>query len=93
MAEKNNPMIEEKSWDEFLNTGLLWFINRTLHLFGWAIAVDYKNGEVVKAFPARVKFRGFDYETEGKNFIKLNEYMVNKSSEILDETIKSVFNV
>ena len=34
-------MLTKKSWNEFREVGLLWFVNRILHLFGWAICVDY----------------------------------------------------
>ncbi|WP_207733339.1 hypothetical protein [[Clostridium] symbiosum] len=37
-------MIERKSWEEFRNAGLLWWINMILHTFGWAITVDLKDG-------------------------------------------------
>ena len=32
-------MIERKSWEEFRNAGLLWWINMILHTFGWAIDI------------------------------------------------------
>ena len=62
-------MITEKSWKEFKDSGLLWFINKTLHVFGWAIVMEMnkETNEIVRAYPARVKFRGFSEEnnTEG----------------------------
>jgi hypothetical protein len=38
--DDSKNMVVEKSWDEFRNSGLLWWINMILHTFGWAIAVD-----------------------------------------------------
>jgi hypothetical protein len=32
--------IQKATWKEFRRSGLLWWINRSLHLFGWAIAVE-----------------------------------------------------
>ena len=34
-------MFDKKSWDEFRKSGMLWFINRSLHIFGWAILCEY----------------------------------------------------
>ena len=38
---ENNPASHygHRTWKEFLDNGLLWWINRGLHLFGWAIVV------------------------------------------------------
>ena len=53
-------MIDKKTWDEFRSTGLLLFVNTMLHIFGWAIVVKYDDDDSITAYPARVKFRGFD---------------------------------
>ncbi len=54
-------MVTKKTWKEFRESGFLWWINMILHTFGWAIVVDIDdNGEITAAYPARVKFRGFD---------------------------------
>lgn len=50
-------MVEEKSWEEFRESGLLWLINTTLHVFGWAIVFEiYKIGDDTntRVYPARV---------------------------------------
>ena len=52
-------MVTEKSWEEFRDSGLLWFINTILHAFGWAIVVEMDKGEIIRCYPARVKFRVF----------------------------------
>lgn len=31
----SKEMIKRKSWEKFRESGLLWFVNRSLHLFGW----------------------------------------------------------
>ena len=33
-------MINKKTWEEFRDSGLLWFVNTILHMFGWGIAVE-----------------------------------------------------
>ncbi len=61
-------MVEKKTWEEFRDSKLLWWINQTLHLFGWAIVIEVNDvGEVKNCYPAKVKFRGFsdDINTEG----------------------------
>lgn len=85
MSEK---MVFRKTWDEFRGTKLLWWVNRTLHLFGWAIVVecDIENDmKVIDAYPARVKFRGFDEKSEEEGFIGLSEYLEKNISEIKEE--------
>lgn len=39
---------------------MLWFINSILHIFGMAIVIEFDEGKAVRAYPARVKCRGFD---------------------------------
>jgi len=82
--------IEKKSWEEFRNTGLLWWVNRILHLFGWAIVVDADKDEkgnlkILDVYPARVKFRGFSRESEERNFKKLTKYLAKESETLLKE--------
>lgn len=78
-------MIEKKSWEEFRTTGLLWFINTILHLFGYAICCEVENGKVTDVYPARVNFRGFGetYNTEG--YQKVSEYLKNNIETLTKE--------
>lgn len=79
-------MITKKTWQEFLDTGLLWWINRTLHLFGWAIVFQIEDdGTVSDVYPARVKFRGFAEETEKERFKILSAYLKSSIEEINKE--------
>jgi hypothetical protein len=85
-------MITRKEWGEFQSSGLLWFVNRTLHLFGWAIVFEYDNRpgneDVLSAvYPARCKFRGFDDKTETAGFQNLTKYFGANSKELLKETL------
>lgn len=84
----SDNQITEKSWDEFKNTKLLWWINRTLHLFGWAIVLELDEGKVKRVYPARVNYRGFSEETESRNFIELSEYLKNNITEVHDTITK-----
>jgi hypothetical protein len=79
-------MIDKRTWDEFRNAGLLWWVNRLLHLCGWAIVVCVEqDGSISEVYPARVKFRGFDCESESDGFVKLTRYMADIASELLQE--------
>lgn len=43
--------VKEKSWEEFRDSGLLWWVNIMLHMFGWAIVYEMENGEVKRVIP------------------------------------------
>lgn len=82
-----SDMITKKTWDEFRESKMLWFANRLLHVFGWAIVVELnEDGTVGEAYPARVKFRGFGDESETNGFIGITEYMMANVEELLKET-------
>ena len=78
-------MIERKTWKEFRDSKLLWFVNTILHTFGWAITIDIDNGEIVDVYPARVKFRGFSEKINTEGYIGLSEYMKENCDELLKE--------
>lgn len=81
----NKEMIAEKSWEEFRDSGLLWFINAILHAFGWSIVVEMDKGEIIRGYPARVKFRGFSEERNTEGYKQLSTYMYQNSGEIISE--------
>ena len=78
-------MVTKKTWKEFRESGFLWWINMILHTFGWAICVDFDNGEVVDAYPARVKYRGFIENNNTAGYIKVSKYMKENASDLLEE--------
>jgi len=85
----DETMVVKKDWNEFRDIGLLWFINRILHLFGWAICIDFEdvpNKIIKEVYPARCKFRGFDYEDENKGFINVSSYLKENIDELLKES-------
>jgi hypothetical protein len=82
-------MLEKKTWNEFRDSGLLWFINRTLHLFGWAIVIDFEDIEkqtIKEVYPARCKFRGFDEKSELNGFINVTNYLKENVEDLYKET-------
>jgi uncharacterized protein YfbU (UPF0304 family) len=79
-------MVNKKSWKEFRETGLLWFINTILHMFGWAIVVNINDkNEIIETYPARVKFRGFDENSNTEGYIKVTKFLNENIKEILEE--------
>ena len=84
MAKK---MVEEKSWEEFFQTGLLLIINQILHVFGWSIVrlMDSEQKKVLKVYPARVKFRGFSSNVVDGSYQKITQYMNEQSASLLDD--------
>ena len=78
-------MINKKSWKEFRDSGLLWWINMILHTFGWAIVVKMEEDKVVDVYPARVKYRGFGEKNNTEGYIKISRYMKENVSELLEE--------
>ena len=82
-------MVTKKSWQEFRESGLLWWINMILHTFGWSIVVDVENehGEeiVTDAYPARVKFRGFEGESNDRGYRKVSKFLQKTVDELVKE--------
>lgn len=79
-------MIDKKSWNEFRDSGFLWWINMILHTFGWSIIVNIdENGKIVDVYPARVKFRGFSEKDNTKGYIKVSQFIKDNSNELLKE--------
>lgn len=79
-------MVNEKTWKEFQDTGLLWWINMILHTFGWAICLEVEDGKVIGAFPARVKFRGFDDKSNSEGYVKVSKYVKENGEQLLKES-------
>lgn len=77
--------MERKSWEEFRDNGMLWFINSILHLFGYAIVYEFENGEIKNVFPARVKFRGFSEENNTKGYQKISKYLQENINKLVEE--------
>lgn len=85
-------MLCEIPWSMFRNSGALWFVNRTLHLFGLAIVFEIGPGEdgeetVKRVYPARCKFRGFDEASETDGFKRLTKYLNAMGSTLVEETM------
>lgn len=80
-------MIERRGWKEFQEAGLLWWVNRVLHLFGWAIVLEQNDdtGEILDAYPARCRFRGFGEVQESQGFARLTRYLERELPRISED--------
>lgn len=77
--------VTRKSWEDFRQTGLLWWINRSLHLFGWVIVIDLKDDNTSEVYPARCSYRGFPEASEDSGFQRLTKYLEKISPELSAE--------
>jgi len=86
-------LIVKKSWNQFQKTGLLLIVNQILHIFGWAIVINYEkyyndgsNKNIIHSvYPARVRFRGFTGECVSEAYLKLSKYMCKNYKQLLEE--------
>lgn len=82
-------MVTRKTWEEFRECGLLWWINMILHTFGWAICLGVdEDGKVQYVFPARVKYRGFEADINDKGYRRVSGYLKNNAEELYEESLK-----
>lgn len=79
-------LVNRKSWKEFRDSQLLWWINRSLQIFGWSIAVEVDADGNYEAYPVRTKFRGFSEEREAEGFALLTEH-ISRNAECLMKDI------
>lgn len=79
------PYLIEKDWLAFQKIGLLWWTNRILHLFGWAIVYEFRQNKLRFVYPKRVTYRGFDHGDEEEGFKALTGYLEKNSGMLNDE--------
>ena len=73
------------SLKEFKESGLLWFINRQLHLFGIALVVNIDKDVI---YPIRCEYRGFSENLEEKGYKAVTNYLLKNI-----ERINNDFNI
>jgi hypothetical protein len=89
-------VVDKKTWKEFRECGLLWWINMILHTFGWAIVLSiatedeegYTKGEIIEVYPARVRFRGFDNDNNTKGYIEVSKYLKENAEQLEKESLE-----
>jgi len=77
--------INKKTWSEFRDTGLFWWMNMLLHTFGWAIVISTNEEGVETVYPARTNARGFSEESNGRGYTKVANYMAANGEDIKKE--------
>ena len=80
---------EKNKWKDFRKTGLLWFINSILHLFGYAITYNCDSeGNIISVTPERVFYRGFTEETNTEGYEKVTKYLGKEIKVLLEDLEK-----
>lgn len=65
-----------EAWEAFRKSGLLWFVNRILHVFNWSIIVSYDdNDNVIRAWPARTTWKGFSPDMEKAGYEMIEDFL------------------
>ena len=79
-------MVTRKSWEEFRESGLFWFINSILHVFGWAIVIQIDNdNKDTDVYPSRVQFSGFNENANTRGYKKVTEYLKENIDDLLED--------
>ena len=81
-------MVEKRTWEEFRNIRMLWWINMILHTMGWAIVVEMDGNVITEVYPARVKFRGFPTEVSDVGYARVTEYLKDNAEQLFEECNK-----
>lgn len=68
-------MLKEISLKEFQDSGMIWYLNQQLHLFGMALVIKTNEDGTQQLLPCECKFRGFDVNTNDEGYKKVTEYM------------------
>ena len=77
---------ERKTWGEFRATGLLFFVNSFLQIFGWSIGLEIDDdGNIKEVYPLRSAFRGFSENITDEAYAKLGDYIADNAVKIKDE--------
>lgn len=85
--KKEVAMIEKRSIEEFRDSGLLLLTNQFLHIFGWALVVEFDDeGNATKLYPAYCKFRGFDNENTVEAYEKITRHLAKRMPELLKDS-------
>ncbi len=78
---------QSEAWTLFRNSGLLWYVNRTLHLIGWSIVLEIEEDDntVSAAYPLRTTWFGFSDESNERNLKAFRTHMINNSLHLMRE--------
>lgn len=79
--------LEKRTWNDFRNAGMVWFINRILHVFGWAIVYELRHGseDILDVYPCRCRFRGFHKEDEERGFREVTNFVKKNIRDLVED--------
>lgn len=81
---------DNKNWDNFVNTGLLTFINSFLQIFGWMVyVVKDEDGKVKQVYPKRTNNRTLNQDEVVNAHIKLRRFL-NDNNKSLNKDISEL---
>lgn len=80
---EKDEYIKEISGKQFRESGALWFVNQTLHLFGMALTWNPDTDEIK---PTICKFRGFGEKQVEEGYQKLSKYLKENIDKLEMET-------
>lgn len=85
--KKTNQNIERISWQEFSDAGMLFFVNNILQSLGLCIVVERnrETKEITDSYPARTKYRGFEYESVVEEQTKIANYLAETAKHFPEE--------
>jgi len=84
-------MIDAKTWEEFIDTGLLLYLNQLLHIFGWVIVYNTHDDGSISVYPARTRNRGFSNESVTNSYSKITKYLSENIEELVEDMNDEVF--
>ena len=77
LNNEGKPKNMKDQWKAFYDTGLLFFVNTFLRIFGWEIIMIF-NGTDVTVFPDRVTARGYHKDTMKTAYNNLRSFMAKE---------------
>lgn len=83
-------MLDQKTWEEFQSTGLLWLVNTFLHTFGWTLMAQVDDdGNIIGGVPCRTDFRGFTTDINDEGYLKVTDWL-KENIDMLEEDVESL---
>ena len=83
-------MLDQKTWEEFQSTGLLWLVNTFLHTFGWTIMTQVDDdGNIIGGVPCRTDYRGFTTDINDEGYLKVTDWL-KENIDMLEGDVESL---
>ena len=83
-------MLDQKTWEEFQNTGLLWLVNTFLHTFGWTLMTQVDDdGNIIGGVACRTDFRFFTTDINDEGYLKVTDWL-KENIDMLEGDVESL---